>query len=255
MGASRLREIMGRKVAMRISLVNTQIWFTMEQVAPTLKLAARTQIPKRHTDRPDGIVCQRRCILIGGVIRQLGTAVLLQMCQLRKQVYSSVAMGAPTRDSPTLALSVPTTGEPKFIASAVTRSTRASKWQIRSAKRCPAPPHIAGPFVIDTSFGTFVMGAASRNSAYETTPYVDGYTRHRSACIGGHNIHLYKNKSLQECKAICDGLDACKAFEYGVDYGKAHYEAGDCNPQDTAEGVSAACGNDNNLDIYVKEAN
>merc|ERR1711879_472531 len=43
--------------------------------------------------------------------------------------------------------------------------------------------HCVGPFVIDTSFGTFVMGAASRNSAYETTPYVDGYTRHRSAWI------------------------------------------------------------------------
>jgi len=97
-----------------------------------------------------------------------------------------------------------------------------------------------------TGVCTFGAGCLCRVKA-------EGYTRHKSACINGHNIAKFKNKSLQECKAICDGLEACKAFEYGVDYGKRQYEAGDCNPQDTAEGVSAGCGNHNNLDTYVKD--
>ena len=44
------------------------------------------------------------------------------------------------------------------------------------------------------------------------------------------NIIKYPGKTVDECKAICDGMDDCLAFEFGVAYGgaKGNYSPGDC---------------------------
>jgi hypothetical protein len=66
---------------------------------------------------------------------------------------------------------------------------------------------------------------------------------------------MYKetNKTVEECKVICDADDGCKAFEYGVSHGgsKGSYQPGDCQPQSTASGIDTS-GADYNLDLYVK---
>lgn len=71
--------------------------------------------------------------------------------------------------------------------------------------------------------------------------------------ISGANMYKEQDKTVEECKAICDADPACKSFEYGVYHGgtSGSYQPGDCQPQSTASGINNS-GLDYNLDIYVK---
>lgn len=80
------------------------------------------------------------------------------------------------------------------------------------------------------------------------------YTHIVRGCVNYHNIIKYPNKSVEECKVLCDANTACLAFEYGVNHGASGgYKPRDCQLQDSAN--AAACdGARYNLDLYVKAA-
>ena len=82
---------------------------------------------------------------------------------------------------------------------------------------------------------------------------VNDYELIPKACVTGHNIVLYPNLSVEECKMKCNEDTKCLAFEYGVSYGgKGNYKAKDCNLQNGKN--KAGCnGAYHNLDLYVKK--
>jgi hypothetical protein len=79
------------------------------------------------------------------------------------------------------------------------------------------------------------------------------YTHYTKACVGGHNIVKFTGKTVEQCKEICSAMSNCDAFEFGVAYGGAGgYQAGDCQPQSSANRGSCS-GSYYNLDLYVKD--
>eukprot|EP00662_Eupelagonemidae_sp_cell21_P058050 gene58050-biopygen40803 len=80
------------------------------------------------------------------------------------------------------------------------------------------------------------------------------------ACVQGHNIQKYAERTVDECVALCDVNPACVAFEYGVDHGGNlsieeysvdKYRPGDCQPQSSMN-YQRCDGAHYNLDLYVK---
>jgi len=73
-------------------------------------------------------------------------------------------------------------------------------------------------------------------------------------CVGGHNIHKYTQRTVDQCAIICDANPECLAFEYGVSHGggSSVYDAGDCQPQSSAD-YQGCDGAYHNLDLYVKQ--
>ena len=85
---------------------------------------------------------------------------------------------------------------------------------------------------------------------------IDGYAYDQfiKSCVNGHNIDIYADKSIAECKALCSARLDCLAFEYGVPYGgllTGIYNPKDCQLQDSAD-KSGCDGMSLNLDLYVK---
>ena len=79
------------------------------------------------------------------------------------------------------------------------------------------------------------------------------YEHTAKACVNGHNIVLYPNLSVEECKIKCNVRSDCLAFEYGVSYGgNGGYNPKDCNLQSGAN-PSGCSGSYYNLDLYVKK--
>merc|ERR1719461_2381928 len=63
---------------------------------------------------------------------------------------------------------------------------------------------------------------------------------------------MYKDKSVAECKALCDADDRCLAFEYGVAYGgEGVFKPRDCQLQSSSNRAGCSGGH-HNLDLYVK---
>lgn len=93
-------------------------------------------------------------------------------------------------------------------------------------------------------------------NAYNLDLYIKpnlGYERIVEGCVGGHNIVLYHEKSVQQCAKLCEQNDDCMAFEYGMNYGgkSGNYRPRDCQLQDSDD--TAGCpGKHYNLDLYVK---
>lgn len=79
------------------------------------------------------------------------------------------------------------------------------------------------------------------------------YEHLSKACVYGGNIVKYADKSVEECRDLCDREDLCKAFEYGVAYGghKGSYQPRDCQLQSYSF-VGTCNGAEYNLDLYVK---
>ena len=78
------------------------------------------------------------------------------------------------------------------------------------------------------------------------------YKHKVKGCVGGHNIKLHKDKSVEECSDICDANPACLAFEYGVAYGGGgKYKARDCQEQ-SSKNYAGCDGAYHNLDLYIK---
>jgi len=77
------------------------------------------------------------------------------------------------------------------------------------------------------------------------------YAQIVKGCVRGANIKLYENKSVKECRVICDSTPGCVGFEYGVEYGGTlgTYEPRDCQPQSSRETTDCP-GGDYNLDFY-----
>jgi len=63
----------------------------------------------------------------------------------------------------------------------------------------------------------------------------------------------YSDKTVAECKDLCDADSSCVAFEYGVGHGSSDttYAAKDCQPQ-SAMDETGCDGADLNLDLYKK---
>ena len=80
----------------------------------------------------------------------------------------------------------------------------------------------------------------------------ESYQYIEKGCVNGHNLVLYKDTSVEECKKKCNMKQDCLAFEYGVNYGgSGNYKPHDCNLQ--SSGSYANCnGAHHNLDLYVK---
>ena len=79
------------------------------------------------------------------------------------------------------------------------------------------------------------------------------YTHYPKACVDGHNIVKFTGKTVEQCKEICSAMSNCVAFEFGVAYGGGGgYQAGDCQPQSSANRGSCS-GSYYNLDLYVKD--
>jgi len=79
-----------------------------------------------------------------------------------------------------------------------------------------------------------------------------GFSQEVGACVIGHNIQLYKDKSLAECAKICKNNKGCVGFEYGVEKRTdLPYKYRDCQPQDSIDIVSCN-GVEHNLDFYIK---
>ena len=74
--------------------------------------------------------------------------------------------------------------------------------------------------------------------------------------MANENINTHKNKTVNECKAICDSLPDCVAFEYGVDYQGSINDGlntGECRPNKaTQPQIGTVAGNKPNIDLYVK---
>jgi len=86
-----------------------------------------------------------------------------------------------------------------------------------------------------------------------TPTKLDGYQHMAKACVNGYNIVKYADKSLTECANLCNSIDNCLGFEYGVDHGGIYdrYNPRDCQPQSSSN--TAGCpGVDWNLDFYKR---
>ena len=98
----------------------------------------------------------------------------------------------------------------------------------------------------------FPAGTTKETTTTPTTTTPE-HVHHPQACVSGHNIKLYHDKTVQECKSICDKTAGCIAFEYGVAHGGATTRVtkpAQCQPQSSAN--KAACsGAHHNLDLYV----
>jgi len=98
------------------------------------------------------------------------------------------------------------------------------------------------------SYGTNCTSTTSTSdSAYDYTHYTPG-------CVSGNNISSISDKTVDECKTICDGMDDCLAFEYGVDHGgSATLHKNQCRPQSSHYDADENCdGSHYNLDVYDK---
>ena len=78
------------------------------------------------------------------------------------------------------------------------------------------------------------------------------YEHHLKSCVSGSNIIKYELKTINECKTLCNNYGAgCQAFEFGVNYGGATYQAGDCQLQ--SSNIKEGCDGERwNLDLYSK---
>ena len=73
-------------------------------------------------------------------------------------------------------------------------------------------------------------------------------------CVTGANFgRRHTNKTLEECKQLCEDNDRCKSIEYGVDLGQVEgaFKTKDCqlNSDDDHESCDAS---KKNLVVYVK---
>jgi hypothetical protein len=77
---------------------------------------------------------------------------------------------------------------------------------------------------------------AIQRSDYNTSIYE--YSYHYQRAIPGKNLYKLSDKTVEECKAICDADSDCLAFEYGVYHGgqAGSYRPGDCQPQSSLSG-------------------
>ena len=80
----------------------------------------------------------------------------------------------------------------------------------------------------------------------------ESYQYIEKGCVNGHNLVLYKDTSVEECRKKCNMKKDCLAFEYGVFYGgSGNYEPHDCNLQ-SSRSYANCNGAHHNLDLYVK---
>merc|ERR1712217_723665 len=78
-----------------------------------------------------------------------------------------------------------------------------------------------------------------------------GYSYFAQTCVMGHNIRVYKHKTITQCSTMCNQQPACVAFEFGIDYGGSFQSPNDCNLNNGVD--STGCDNlANNFDLYVK---
>jgi len=85
------------------------------------------------------------------------------------------------------------------------------------------------------------------------TGLLSGYTHLAGACVGGHNIRRYANKTPLECAVLCEAEASCVSFEIGVDHGgtAGPVRANECQLQNGA-GFAGCNGWQWNRDLYVK---
>ncbi len=87
------------------------------------------------------------------------------------------------------------------------------------------------------------------------------YSRVRNTCVDNYNVPnaYFKNKSLQECGALCKNNNECFGFEYGVDYNasEAYIELNACRLKskelkEISEAEITNCqGEIKNVDYYI----
>ena len=79
-----------------------------------------------------------------------------------------------------------------------------------------------------------------------------GYDRNERSCVSGANIRRIADQSVPECAALCDAVDACVGFEYGVAYGgsSTSYGPRDCQLSSSAD-MAGCDGSLYNLDFYT----
>ena len=79
-----------------------------------------------------------------------------------------------------------------------------------------------------------------------------GYDRNERSCVSGANIRRIADQSVPECAALCDAVDACVGFEYGVAYGgsSASYQPRECQLSSSAN-MAGCDGSHYNLDFYT----
>ena len=117
----------------------------------------------------------------------------------------------------------------------------------RCLMRCIATLCVATVFLARAE-GTDASIATLPNSP----PSIPPYTHYPKGCVNGKNIVKFTGKTVEQCKEICSAMSNCVAFEFGVAYGGAGgYQAGDCQPQSSANQGSCS-GSYYNLDLYVK---
>lgn len=83
---------------------------------------------------------------------------------------------------------------------------------------------------------------------------VSGYRRIPAACVPGHNIITYRNKTPQECGVLCNEDSRCQGFEYYNSHGgsNTYNRPQDCRLQSGTD-TDSCNGVYYNLDMYVKE--
>jgi subtilisin-like proprotein convertase family protein len=80
------------------------------------------------------------------------------------------------------------------------------------------------------------------------------YTLHQMSCANDGNLERHTDKTVEECKALCEADNDCVGFEYGVDYSgdAGTYQPGDCQLSSSVD-MSNCDGAANNLDFYIRE--
>ena len=80
---------------------------------------------------------------------------------------------------------------------------------------------------------------------YEHTP---------KACVKGHNLKLFHDMGVEECKTECNKEASCLAFEYGVPHGGSgtFFKTKDCYLQNGVDPKDCDAVHFN-LDLYVKK--
>ena len=82
----------------------------------------------------------------------------------------------------------------------------------------------------------------------------DCWVHKKKACVHGHNVRQFHEKTVDECKVLCDAEPNCEAFEYSVWYGGNNpYTPRECTLQNGNDPIGCN-GEQFNMDLYVKNA-
>jgi hypothetical protein len=115
--------------------------------------------------------------------------------------------------------------------------------------------------------GNFVLAWEIRPPPHQTTPLPIGpttasptaslteYTLTTPGCVNGNNLESHDGRTVEECTSLCNQLETCRGFEYGVDHGVGSsygFAPGLCQLSGPSVNTNGCDGFNAGLDFYTK---